>query len=188
MNDETTTPEETDDDLLDDLDDDLSDEQEPEAEAQVEAAPRKKAKPEVAPAPEKDTQAEFVAASLNALKAAWVSEAKAAGHVAADFDSIGLAGFDDNAKTAFLSTAAASHTQKVEELAKQGFVFQPQATQDAVDEQRKGEWGATGPGQAASGAETLNREVEDAVAKGSVKDVIQMLPDLGTFFVKGRRG
>lgn len=187
MTDETNTAEETDDDLLDDLDDDLSDEQEPEAEAQVEKAPRKKAKPEVVETPEKDTQAEFVTASLNALKAAWVSEAKAAGSVAADFDSIGLAGFDDNAKAAFLSAAASSHGKRVEELAAQGFVFQPNS-EDAVDEQRKQEWGATGPGQAVSGDEKQSEAIADAVAKGSVQDVIRMLPDLGTFFVKGRRG
>jgi hypothetical protein len=177
---------ETDDDLLDDLDDDLTDEA-PEA-PQVEDAPKAKAKPKVAEAPKEDpSQSEFVTASLNALKSAWVSEAKAAGHVAADFDSIGLAGFDDHAKAAFLTTAASSHTKRVEELASQGFVFQPSDTMDTVDEKRKGEWGATGPGLAAAGSEKLNEQVADAVSKGSVKDVIQMLPDLGTFFVKGRR-
>ncbi len=188
MNETNTTDDmETGDDLLDDLDDDLADEEQPDPETVAEE-PKAKAKPKVAAAPKEDPgQAEFVTASLNALKAAWVSEAKAAGHVAADFDSIGLAGFDDNAKTAFLTTAASSHNKRVEELAAQGFVFQPRATEDAIDQQRKGEWGATGPGLAAAGDEKLNEQVASEVAKGNVRAVIEALPDLGTFFVKGRR-
>lgn len=183
---ETMIEDETeDDDLLADLEGES--EEEPEAQAAPEA--KEAPKPKMAKAKKVDpNEAELAAYGLNALKKSWEAEAKAAGHAAADFSSIGLTGIDDEAKTAFLSAAADSHKARVDEMTKLGFVFQPGSVQDAVDEQRKQEWGKTGPGLPAEGDVKLNEQITSEVAKGNVRGVIEALPDLGTFFVKGRRG
>lgn len=182
-----TEDEETeDDDLLADLEDE---DDGPEVEVEPVAKATKKAKPKVVEAPKADpSQAELAALGLNALKQSWVAEAKAAGHAAADFSAMGLTGIDDEAKSAFLAEAAQSHETRVKELAAVGFVFKPEGDLDSKDEIAKAEWGKTGPGLVADGDEKTNERIADEVKAGNVMGVIQNLPELGSFFLKGRRG
>lgn len=193
MTDETaTTEDETeDDDLLADLEDEDI-EQDPEDEAKPAPKAKEKAKPEVAPQAKEDpSQSEFVAASLNALKSAWAADAAAAGSQAADFASIGLTGFDEAAKDAFMAAAAESHKAEVASLAKRGFVFKPEGDIDSQEAVAKQEWGKTGPGLAVSGDEKLNEQIASEVSKGDTMSVIDTLMNkggMGEFFIRGKRG
>lgn len=196
-----------DNDLLDDdIDLDVEDEEDAEDESaeiqedapeEDEEAPAKKAKPKKAkPAPvaeQEDQSKQMAELGLNALKAAWAEKAKAQGATAADYNSIGLKGFDAAAESAFMEEAKQSHVAKVEELKRQGFVYQPgQAELEAREQGLKEAWGHAGVGNlSASEGDQINSEINERVSNGDVTGVIDTL--LGkaggaAFFLKGRRG
>jgi len=189
MLDELDTPE-GDDEL--DFDADLDDEDdapaEPEADAEPEAAPA-----EAAPAPSAEAaQAEAVA--LAVVKDTWAEIAQEK-YPLADVSAIGLTGVDKAARATFEEAAKASHEAKIEALKKQGFVYSPEAVdeadQDARDEILANAWGRPVTGsQEASMDEQTFKAVQESAQAGDVDGTIRHLiggGQLGKFFVKGKR-
>lgn len=159
---------------------------------EAEAAPAAPA-PAAPAAPQVDEQQQaLLAAALGTLKSAWATEAKAAGYAAAEFDGIGLKGFDDGAKQAFLAEAKASHEATVKRLESLGFRYDPehsaaeaQAQREAAeDAAAKAQWGPTGPSAAATEGEVADKAVQEAVKAGDTISVIKGLKGLGDFMVR----
>lgn len=133
---------------------------------------------------------------LDSLKNSWITEAKAAGVTAANFDSIGLTGLDETAKATFLETAKANHDTEIKRLADLGFVYDPGKTQeqkdqeaaDAKESEQQVAWGSFGPPSIAetTGDAKVDEKIAAAAQRGDVRGVIGALPGLDKFmFRKG---
>lgn len=171
------------DDDLDPSDDDVTPEPEP-APAATGTPPAAAAEPAGAPAA---AQPDIAAEALDAVKREWVAAAEAAGHRAADFDSIGIRGLTQGSRDDFMREAEASHNANVKALEAKGFRYDPDgsaaaaatAAQDAADAQAKSDWGPSGGPANATEHEMADAAIQESVKAGDTQSVIrQLLPGI----------
>lgn len=171
-----------------DLDDEDDAPAEPEAVAEPEAAPAE------APAAPSNEAAQAEAVALGVVKEAW-SDLAAEKYPLADLSSIGLTGVDKAARAVFTEAAKASHEAKIEALKAQGFVYSPEAAdeagQDARDEMLRNAWGQPiGGVSEPSMDEKTAAAVTESAQSGDVNSTIRHLlggGKLGAFIVKGKK-
>jgi regulator of protease activity HflC (stomatin/prohibitin superfamily) len=185
-----------------DIDDDIfgDDPEDEEQEAAPAATGSTPAEPEPlqaapAPAAAPDPNAELLQAALGTLKSAWAKDAKEAGYGAADFSQVGMKGFDEDAKAAFMAEAKASHEAQVKELEAKGFHYDPQrnaeaerkAAEAAADAAQKDQWGPMDTPSSATEGEVADQATRAAVEKGDTVSAIKSLAGLGDFMLGRKR-